>query len=140
MGAFAPVPTSVVVPIQLRCLAAFTAAPRSLAQCSSYIIPVPPTPAALVDCVAQLGGLHEAQAALRRRMPRQLAALISRALDSFPASQRLPPSQYAQEQQRSGGAAGAAGPGDDISVPPAVAGVAQALLEHVLGTCLQVHG
>lgn len=90
--------------------------------------------------MAQLGGLHEAQAALRRRMPRQLAALISRALDSFPASQRLPPSQYAQEQQRSGGAAGAAGPGDDISVPPAVAGVAQALLEHVLGTCLQVHG
>ncbi|PRW57112.1 exocyst complex component SEC8 [Chlorella sorokiniana] len=92
----------------------------------------------LVDCVAQLGGLHEAQAALRRRMPRQLAAVISRALDSFPASQRLPPGQYAQEQQRSGGAAGAAGPGDDISVPPAVAGAAQALLEHVLGACQQV--
>lgn len=85
--------------------------------------------------MAQLGGLHEAQAALRRRMPRQLALVISRALDSFPASQRLPPEEYAQEAQRSAGAAGA---GDDISVPPAVAAVAQALLEHVLGACLQV--
>lgn len=91
-----------------------------------------------MDCVAQLGGLHEAQATLRRRMPRQLAAVISRALDSFPASQRLPPGQYDQEQQRSAGAAGSAGLGDDISVPPAVAGTAQALLEHVLGACLQV--
>lgn len=94
-----------------------------------------PSPlAALVDCVAQLGGLHDAQAALRRHMPRQLRGVISRALDSFPTAQRLPPDEYALDQH----AAAAATAADDISVPAPVAATAAALAEHVLGACLQV--
>ncbi|KAL4452048.1 hypothetical protein ABPG75_007710 [Micractinium tetrahymenae] len=95
--------------------------------------------AALVDCVAQLGGLHEAQAALRRHMPAQLRLAIARAVESFPASQRLPlqdERQLAQQQQQQ--RAGAAGGQEDISVPPGVVATAQALAEHVLGCCLQV--
>ena len=76
-----------------------------------------------------LGGLHDAQAALRRRMPRQLRLVISCALDSFPAAQRLPPDEYAGDAR---GEAVAAGGGQEISVPPPVAATAAALLEHVL--------
>ncbi|KAL4857163.1 Serine/threonine-protein kinase PRP4 [Chlorella vulgaris] len=94
--------------------------------------------AALVDCVAQLGGLHDAQLALRRHMPRQLRHVISAALDSFPPHQRLPPDEYVREQRRQQQAGGGRASGDDISVPLAVAATAEALLEHVLACCTQV--
>lgn len=93
-----------------------------------------------MDCIAQLGGLHEAQAALRRHMPAQLRLVVARAVAAFPASQRLGPQDkrdtLGQQQQRAGTAGGEEG----ISVPPAVAAAAQALVEHVLGCCLQVGG
>jgi hypothetical protein len=94
-----------------------------------------------VDCVAQLGGLHDAQQALRRHMSHQLRLVVSKALDCFPASQRLPPGDYLQQQQhlqqQQQAAASPSGQAD-ISVPPEVAATAQALLEHILGCCSQV--
>ena len=102
---------------------------------------LPPPAAALVDCVAQLGGLHDAQQALRRHMPHQLRLVVSKALDCFPASQRLPPGVYMQQhlqhQQQQQAAASPSGQAD-ISVPPEVAATAQAQLEHILGCCSQV--
>jgi hypothetical protein len=92
-------------------------------------------PTALVDCVAQLGGLREAQAALRRRMPRQLRLVIARALDSFGAGQHLPPGAYSQEQRLRRYGQGSV---DDISVPADVAATAAELVEHVLACCMQV--
>ena len=95
-----------------------------------------------MDCVAQLGGLHDAQQALRRHMSHQLRLVVSRALDCFPASQRLPPrdnlqqQQHLQQQQQQ--AAASLSGQADISVPPEVAATAQALLEHILGCCSQV--
>ena len=90
----------------------------------------------LVDCIAQLGGVQEAQVALRQHMPRQLRALVGRALDAFPAARWLPPQEQpaaAQERQR-GSEGGQAQP----SIPPEVVATAQALMEHVLSCCLQV--
>lgn len=111
--------------------------PRLLQLCNHHL---PCLLAALVDCVAQLGGLHDAQLALRRHMPRQLRHVISAALDSFPPHQRLPPDEYAREQRRQQQAGGGRASGDDISVPLAVAATAEALLEHVLACCTQVRG
>eukprot|EP00887_Chlorella_sp_A99_P002121 scaffold21.g2121.t1 len=90
---------------------------------------------ALVDCIAQLGGVQEMQATLRQRMPRQLAAVVSRAVELFPAERWLPPqdSEQLPPTQR-----GAGGTQCHPTIPPEVVAAAQGLMEHVLGCCLQV--
>mgnify|MGYP001810820421 CR=1 FL=1 len=68
-------------------------------------------------------------------MPAALRRVVSRALETFPAALRLTP-QDLQQQQQQRQPAGAAD--EEVSVAPAVAATAQALLEHVLGCCMQV--
>ena len=94
----------------------------------------------------------------------QMRGVILRALELFPASQHLPHNaQYLappHQQQRhgraaaglglpstpragrsssSGGGGGGGGPcGGELTVLPELAATAQALVEHVLGCCLQV--
>ncbi|GAB4819189.1 hypothetical protein N2152v2_006235 [Parachlorella kessleri] len=117
----------------------------------------------LVDCLAQVGGVEDAQRVLRKHMPQRIRGVILRALELFPTSQHLPhnaqylapphqqqrhgraaaglglPSTSAAGRSSSSGGGGGGGPcGGELTVPPELAATAQSLVEHVLGCCLQV--
>ena len=74
------------------------------------------------------------------RLRLQLRGAILRALELFPASRALPHDERYALAAAAGGRHGGAGAPSGAPVPPEVAATAQALVEHVLGCCLQVGG
>ncbi|KAK9861775.1 hypothetical protein WJX84_004517 [Apatococcus fuscideae] len=79
----------------------------------------------LVDCIAQLGGIAEAQNSIHNSMPNQVKSLVQRALQSAPVT-TIP---VADRQPL---------PSTSMAVPGSIAAAAQRVMSHVFDACLQV--